>query len=171
MSANTNIEVLGAKEAIRSLNKLEPGLRKEFAANANQIAEPVFVEARRRYANFNWGVSQLENVKYKWAGPATGGRQVFPFNLAKAYKGLKVKLEGDRRLTAVILLVQNDAGTAILETAGRKTDNRLGDNLGPLKPNHSRVIGPSLFSKRNELNREFEKQILTVVHRVNEELK
>jgi hypothetical protein len=168
---NTRIEVLGAKEAVRSLNKLEPGLRKQFVAEAQAIGEPAFEEARRRYANFNWGVSRLQNVAYKWNGPATGGRQLFPFKLDRAYKGLKIRVEGDRRKTAVIVLEQRDAATAVLESAGRTNKNPLGDNMGPLRPGHTRVLGPALFSKKEAVNRMFEKQILSVVKRVNEELR
>jgi len=171
MTTSTNISVVGVKDAIRSLNKLEPGLRKQFAAEAQSTAEPVFAEARRRYNFAGWGQTRLRNVSYKWAGPATGGRQVFPFNTAKASKGLKLRLEGDRRTTATIVLQQMDAGTAIMESAGRKTQNALGQNLGPLKPNHTRVLGPSLFAKRDEVNKELEKQIFAILKRINEELR
>ena len=169
--SGTSIELVGAKEAIRSLNKLEPGLRKQFAAEATKIAAPAIEEAQRRYAFYGWGASRLENVKYNWNGPATGGRTIFPFKLDKAVKGLKIRLEGDRRRTAVIVLEQRDSGAAILESAGRKTANPLGDNMGPLRANHSRVLGPSLFAKRDEVSERMSKEILAVCARVNEELR
>jgi hypothetical protein len=168
---SARIELVGAKEAVRSLNKLEPGLRKQFAAEAQQIAEPAFEEARRRYVAQGWGNQRVRNVAYGWNGPATGGRQLFPFKIERAFKGLKIRLEGDRRRTAVIVLEQRDAATAVLESAGRATSNPLGNNLGPLKANHTRVLGPSLFAKREEVSRELAKRILEVSERVNEELR
>lgn len=168
---SAQISLVGAKEAVRSLNKLEPGLRKQFTAEAQTIAEPVFEEARRRYAYFNWGVSRLQNVAYRWNGPATNGRSVFPFQLSKANKGLRIRIEGDRRQLAVIVLEQRDPGAAILESAGRTTKNALGDNLGPLRPGHTRVLGPSLFSKREQVIERFQKEILQFVARVNKELR
>ena len=168
---SATVDLVGAKEAVRSLNKLEPGLRKQFAAEATSIAKPAIVEAQRRYSLFNWGISRLENVKYRWNSAATGGRSVFPFDIAKANKGLKIRLEGDRRRTAVIVLEQRDAGTAILEAAGRANRNPLGDNMGDLRANHTRVLGPALFSKRDDVSAEMEKAILAVSKRVNEELR
>ena len=49
MTVNTSIEMTGLKEAIRSLNKIEPGLRKEFTAQATRIAQPAILEAQRGY--------------------------------------------------------------------------------------------------------------------------
>lgn len=171
MAASIRTDIVGAKEAVRSLNKLEPGLRKQFAADAQKIAQPAIDEATRRYNYIGWGASRVEGVSRTWAGPAVGGRKVLPFNLSKAVRGLKVKLEGDRRKTAVILLEQRDAGTAILESAGRANQNSLGDALGPLRPGTTRVLGPALYSKRDQVSSEMEKAILEVVSRVNKELK
>lgn len=165
MSTRTNIEVLGAKDAVRALNKIEPGLRKQFTAQATEIAQPAIDAAISRYQAI--GVP-LSGMNRNWQ---SNGRKLFPFNVNKAMRGVKVKVEGDRRRTAVILLEQRDAATAIFESAGRATQNRLGDALGPLKPNHTRVLGPALFSRREQVSREMEKAVLEVVHRVNKELK
>lgn len=161
----TTIDVVGAKEAVRSLNKIEPGLRKQFAAEATQIAQPAISEAQNRYANIGVPLSGMTRA---WA---VNGRALFPYNVAKAQRSVKVKVEGDRRRTAVILLEQRDAGTAIFESAGRKTVNPLGTALGPLRPNHTRVLGPALFKVKDQVSREMERAVLAVVNRVNRELK
>jgi hypothetical protein len=159
------MEIVGAKEAVRSLNKLEPGLRKQFAADATRIAQPAISEAQRRYSSA--GVP-LSGMNRNWA---SNGRKIFPYNVSKALRGVKIKLQGDRRVTSVILIEQRDAATAVWETAGRKTDNRLGNALGFIKPSTSRVLGPSVFSRRNEISGEMEKAILEVTRRVEKELK
>ena len=43
MSVTTNTEIVGIREAVASLNKIEPGLRKQFAAELNQIAAPALL--------------------------------------------------------------------------------------------------------------------------------
>jgi hypothetical protein len=159
------MEIVGAKEAVRSLNKLEPGLRKQFAADATRIAQPAISEAQRRYSSV--GVP-LSGMARNWA---SNGRKIFPYNVSKASRGVKIKLQGDRRVTSVILIEQRDAATAVWESAGRKTTNALGDALGFIKPNTSRVLGPSVFSRRNEISGEMEKAILEVTRRVEKELK
>jgi hypothetical protein len=159
------MQIVGAKEAVRSLNKLEPGLRKQFAADATRIAQPAITEAQRRYSSI--GVP-LSGMTRNWA---SNGRKIFPYNVSKASRGVKIKLQGDRRVTSVILIEQRDAATAVWESAGRKTENALGNALGFIKPNTSRVLGPSVFSRRDEISGKMEKAILEVTRRVEKELK
>ena len=165
MPVSPSMQIVGAKEAVRSLNKLEPGLRKQFAADATRIAQPAISEAQRRYSSV--GVP-LSGMTRNWT---SNGRKIFPYNVSKASRGVKIKLQGDRRVTSVILIEQRDAATAVWESAGRKTTNALGDALGFIKPNTSRVLGPSVFSRRNEISGEMEKAILEVTRRVEKELK
>jgi hypothetical protein len=167
MPASFTTEVVGAKEAVRSLNKIEPGLRKKFAQDATRIAEPAIKEAQRRYQSVGWGETQVRGLSRRWA---QNGRTLLPYNAARASRSVKVKVEGDRRKTAVILIEQRDAGTAILESAGRKTDNPLGTSLGFIKPATTRVLGPALYSKRPEITGEMEKAMLEVVRQVQREL-
>jgi hypothetical protein len=167
MPAGFRTELVGAKEAVRSLNKIEPGLRKQFAAEATAIAQPAISEAQRRYSAVGWGSTQVKGLSRRWSDK---GRQLFPWNPAKASRSVKIKLEGDRRRTAVIVIEQRDAGTAVLEAAGRKNANRLGDALGFIKPTTSRILGPALFSKRAEVTSQMEKAMLKAINKVQREL-
>jgi hypothetical protein len=167
MPAGFRTELIGAKEAVRSLNKIEPGLRKQFAVEATRIAQPAISEAQRRYSAIGWGSTRVRGVAGTWNDK---GRQLFPWNPNKAAKSVKIKLEGDRRRTAVIVLEQRDPGTAVLEAAGRKNANALGDALGFIKPRTSRILGPALFSKRGEVTDQMEKAMLTAINKVQREL-
>jgi hypothetical protein len=164
MPVSTKTEIVGAKEAIRSLNKIEPGLRKQFAADATRIAQPAIQEAQMRYNSM--GVP-LSGMNRNWA---SNGRKIFPYNVAKASRSVKIRLDGDRRKTAVILIEQRDVATAVWETAGRKTENPLGTALGFIKPRTSRVLGPALFSRRREVTKGLETAMLEVTRRVQKEL-
>ena len=171
MTVNTRLEVAGINEAIRGLNKIEPGLRKQFTAEVTRIAEPATSEAKNRYAQIGWGMSRAHGVGRNWAGPAVNGRKIFPWKPAKAIERLEVKLDSDRRKLATILIIQKDAATAILETAGRKNKNPLGYALNqPLKPTTTRILGPALYSKKNQIEGKMKDAALRVVNRVNREL-
>jgi hypothetical protein len=64
-----------------------------------------------------------------------------------------------------------NAGAAIWESAGRKTDNPLGTNLGDLpQPNHTRNLGPAVFRKRREIESEMLKASLDAIKLVEKEL-
>jgi hypothetical protein len=168
MPAGFRTELVGAKEAVRSLNKIEPGLRKQFAVEATRIAQPAISEAQRRYSAVGWGSAQVRGVSGTWNDK---GRLMFPWDPNKAGKSVKVKIDSDRRRTAVIVIEQRDPGTAVLEAAGRKTDNGLGRALGFLQPNRSRILGPAVFSKRAEVSDQMEKAMLTAINKVQRELK
>ena len=166
MPVNTDISVLGINEAIRSLNKIEPGLRKEFNNEARAIGAPAVNAVRDAYR-----FVPLSGMNRKWAGPAVNGRKVFPWNLDKARKGVDVVFDTDRRSTGTINIVQRDTATAIFETAGRKTSNPLGNALGALSPGRTRIIGPVVYSRIAETTKVMGEFALRVVDRVNRELK
>jgi len=166
VAVSNEITVLGINEAIRSLNKIEPGLRKEFNNEARAIAQPATQAVRSAYR-----FVPLSGMNRQWAGPAVNGRKVFPWNLAKASKGVDVVFNTDRRSLGTINIVQRDTGTAIFETAGRKNSNPLGNALGPIQPGRTRVIGPVVYSKIKDIEQEMLKFALRIVNRVNGELK
>ena len=166
MAVNTDISVLGINEAIRSLNKIEPGLRKEFNNEARAIGAPAVNAVRDAYR-----FVPLSGMNRKWAGPAVNGRKVFPWNLDKAKKGVDVVFDTNRRTTGTINIVQRDTATAIFETAGRKTSNPLGNALGSLQPGRTRIIGPVVYSRIAETTRVMGEFALRVVDRVNREMK
>ena len=163
---SVSVEIQGINEAIRSLNKIEPGLRKQFNNDAREIAKPATDAVKNAYK-----FVPLEGMNRKWAGPAVRGRKVFPFTVAKARRGVDVTFNTDRRSLGVINIVQRDAGTAIFETAGRKNPNPLGDSLGTLSPGRTRLIGPVVYSKRQEIEDGIRQLALKIVNRVNKELK
>ena len=150
------MKVDGINDAIRSLNKIEPGLRRQYQDEARTIAEPALTAVRNAYK-----FVPLSGMERKWAGPAVRGRKVFPFSLAKARRGVNLTFN----------IVQRDAGTAIFETAGRKNGNPLGDSLGPLSPGRTRLIGPVVYSQRDNLERVIGDLANRIVARVQRELR
>jgi len=163
MTTNTTIEVTGLREAIRSLNKVEPGLRKEFAAQATAIAQPAILEVQRGYDR-----EYLSGMARAWT---QSGNKKFPFSIAKAKSGVKLKLDASREATSLIYIQQINAGAAIWESAGRKNDNPLGTNLGSVpKPSHTRNLGPGVFRRRKEIERQMLKASMDAIRLVQKEL-
>ena len=164
MPVSNDISVLGINEAIRALNKIEPGLRKEFNNEARSIAKPATDAVRSAYK-----FVPLSGMNRNWTD-SKSGRKLFPWNLAKASKGVDVVFNTDRRTLGTITVVQRDAATAIFESAGRKTSNPLGESLGALSPGRTRIIGPVVYSKVNEITAVMEKFAISIVQRVNREI-
>jgi hypothetical protein len=159
---STRIEVLGAKDTLKALNKIDKQLRKQFNADAKAVAKPAIEEAQRNYVNM-----PLSGMARKWN---TNGKQVFPYDKAKAVKGVQIKVDTSRKSSNAIAIQQRDPGTAIFESAGRKTSNRLGDSLGSLAPGRTRILGPSVLRKRREVEQQMKQLVLEASRRVQEEL-
>ena len=163
MTTNTTIEVTGLKDAIRSLNKVEPGLRKEFVAQASRIAAPAITEVQRGYER-----EYLSGMARNWT---QGGSKKFPFSISRAISGVKLKVDASREATSLIYIQQMNAGAAIWESAGRKTRNPLGDSLGDIpRPSHTRNLGPAVFRNRKEIEREMLSASLAAIRLVEKTL-
>lgn len=163
MSASASIELTGLREAIRSLNKIEPGLRKEFVAQASAIAEPAIREVQNGYTAI-----PLSGMARNWTDRTA--KKVFPYSIPKAVKGVKLKVDASRTATSLIYITQTYVAAAVFEAAGRANRNSLGDSLGPVMPGRTRVLGPAVFRKRSAIEREMEKASLDVIRRVEKEL-
>lgn len=162
MPYKADMELVGLRDAIRSLNKIEPGLRKQFVADARRIAQPAVDNVRRGYTKV-----PLSGMSRKWS---QNGRQLFPFTVAKAQRGVQVKVDTDRRTNNTISIVQKDQAAAIFETAGRRTDNSLERSLGQLAPGRTRIIGPAVYRALPQFETELRDSILRVIKRVEKEL-
>lgn len=164
MTYSADIAVVNVRETIRALNKIEPGLRKQFVADAKQIAQPAVDEVRRAYYD-----APISGMSRTWKDPRNG-RKLFPFTVDKARRGVQVVVNTDRRQNAVISIVQRDPGTAIFESAGRATVNNLGRALGYLAPGRTRVIGPAVYRARPKFEKELIASIQRMAKRVQREL-
>jgi hypothetical protein len=162
MTVNSSIEVVGVRDAIRSLNKIEPGLRKQFVQDANRIAQPAIQEVQRGYAQI-----PLSGMARAWT---QNGKKIFPFSIARAISGVKLKVDASREATSLIYITQTYVAAAVFEAAGRKNPNRLSDSLGQLRPGHTRILGPAVFRKRREIERELLTATNQVKDRVQREL-
>jgi hypothetical protein len=170
MTVETTIQVAGLQEALKTLNKIEPELRKQFLRDVNELAEPALKAARDAYKFL-----PLSGTERAWDGTGVerraagriSGRKVFPLDIDKARKGIKIKLDTRRKATSTILIQQTDPGWAIFETAGRKTVNPLGTQLGHLDAGKTRLFGRAVFANRDKIEAAVARIAIKVVNRVN----
>jgi hypothetical protein len=160
MSASVTIQVVGVKDTINALKKIDPQLQKDFRTKANEIAQPAINAAKDVYTQV-----PLSGMAYKWS---SRGRQVFPFKVDKAKSGVKLRIDTRRNAVGVILIEQKDPATAIFETAGRANENRLGNSLGFVGTGRTRLIGPAVYKARRGIETEMEKMILETARTVRQ---
>jgi len=162
MPYKADMELVGVRETIRALNKVEPGLRKQFVADAKQIAQPAIQRVQAGYQQV-----PLSGMSRNWS---QNGRKLFPFTIPKAKRGVQLKVDTDRRATAIISIVQKDQAAAIFETAGRRNPNPLERSLGDLPPGRTRILGPAVYKARPLMEREMLDAIKRAMKRVQKEL-
>ena len=151
MPASATIEMVGVKQTINSLRKIDPQLQKDFKADATAIAQPAVQAAKNVYRDV-----PLSGMQYKWA---QNGRKIFPFVPGKAANGVKMRFDTRRNAVGVILIEQKDVAAAVFETAGRANANKLGSALGFVSAGRTRLIGPAVYKARRGIEAEMTKMI------------
>ena len=162
MAVSTTIEVVGVKNAINSLRKIDPQLQKDFKADATAIAQPAINAGKAVYVKV-----PLSGMKYKWT---QNDRKLFPFTTAKAVNGVRMRFDTRRNAVGVILIEQKDPAAAIFETAGRANANKLGNALGFVSSGRTRLLGPAIYKARRGIEAEMVKMIQKTMRTVQQEL-
>lgn len=162
MSVSTTITVVGVKDTINGLRKIDPQLQKDFKAQATLIAQPAVQAGRDVYTAL-----PLSGMKYKWI---QRDRKLFPFTVSKAANGVKMRFDTRRNAVGVILIEQKDPAAAIFETAGRANANRLSKSLGFVGPGRTRLIGPAVYKARRGVEKELKSAVMDAMRTVQREL-
>jgi hypothetical protein len=142
MTTTARIEVVGVKDTINQLNKLDKELAKEFKAQATQIAQPAISAAKNQYTKI-----PLSGMSRDWK-QKKDGRKIKGFDVQRAKAGVQMKFDTRRNAVGVILVIQKDQAAAIFETAGRANANSLSNNLDPVRPGRTRLLGPAVYRAR-----------------------
>lgn len=162
MPASTTIEVVGVKQTINSLRKIDPQLQKDFKADATQIAQPAIQASKAVYKEL-----PLSGMKYGWT---QRDRKLFPFTVTKAVNGVRMRFDTRRNAVGVILIEQKDPAAAIFETAGRANANKLGNALGFVGAGRTRLIGPAVYKARRGIEAEMTKMIAKTMRDVQRDI-
>ena len=155
MTTTARIEVVGVKDTINQLNKLDKELAKEFKASATSIAQPAMNAAKNMYTKV-----PLSGMSRNWKSQKrTPPQNIKGFDVSRAKAGVQMKFDTRRNAVGVILIIQKDQAAAIFETAGRANPNRLSNNLDSVRPGRTRLIGPAVYSARRGIEREMKSVI------------
>ena len=168
MPASTTVEVVGLKQTINSLRKIDAQLQKDFKADATAIAQPAINAGKAVYTRV-----PISNFANDWT-QKKDGRRIKGFSVDKAQSGVKMRFNTRRNAVGVILIEQKDQGAAIFEVAGRKNSNRLDTSLRiagyPVSAGRTRLIGPAVYKARRGIEGEMFKMIQGTITTVQKDL-
>lgn len=130
MPATASIEVLGVKETIKALRRLDPEHRKEFNRGIKGVVAPMVAAAKGAYPEM-----PLSGMARSWQ---QNGAPKFPWLAGAVRTGVKVKTSTRRDKNAVVYISQGTPSGAIFEVV--TTGKPLGANI---RARNSRVLWPT----------------------------
>ena len=151
MPANTTVTVVGVKETLRELQRMEPDLAKEIKRDFKQIVDPIVQDARAQVSEL-----PLSGFARSWKGGA-----LLPWNRSAVSKSIIARFSNRRRgnsLAVFSVTMKSPAGT-IFDMAGRGSANRLASALSSLYGAPSRLMWPSYERHAEQVNQNL--QIVT----------
>jgi hypothetical protein len=164
MTTDLTLQVNGVKDAVKYLNKVEPGFRKAYVANMKEIAKPMTDAMKANYDDNRFP----SGTKRNWS---PGGRQVFPLSASNAVRGVGVRVNNKKQGAAFSVMQKNPAA-AIFDIAGRANNNPLGTAFSTkFGRSASRVIWPVFEAKIVALTTEVQKVVDGVMAEANKNLK
>jgi len=164
MAANLTIQVDGVKEAVKYLNKVEPGFRKTYVANMKEIAKPMTEAMKSQYDDNRFP----SGTKRSWSDE---GRQIFPLTAANAIRGVSLRVN-NKKAGAAFSVMQKNPAAAIFDIAGRANSNPLGTAFSTkFGRSASRVIWPVFETKISDISANVQKVVDDVMAEVNKNLK
>ena len=144
MPANTTVTVVGVKETLRELQRMEPDLAKEIKRDFKQIVDPIVQDARAQVSEL-----PLSGFARSWKGGA-----LLPWNRSAVSKSIIARFSNRRRgnsLAVFSVTMKSPAGT-IFDMAGRGSANRLASALSSLYGAPSRLMWPTYERHAEQVN-------------------
>ena len=164
MPVSTTITVVGIKDTINQLGKIDKELQKQFKSDATAIAQPAINTAKAKYTQV-----PLSGMSRDWK-QKKDSRKIKGFDVDKAKNGVQMKFDTRRNAVGVILIIQKDQAAAIFETAGRKNTNSLSRNLDPVSAGRTRLIGPAVYRARRGIEAAMKSMIVDTISEVQKKI-
>ena len=164
MPVSATITVVGVKDTINQLGKIDKELQKQFKSDATAIAQPAINAAKAMYTRV-----PLSGMSRDWK-QKKDGRKIKGFDVDKAKNGVQMKFDTRRNAVGVILIIQKDQAAAIFETAGRKNTNSLSRNLDPVSAGRTRLIGPAVYRARRGIEAAMKSMIVDTISEVQKKI-
>lgn len=172
--ASAQLEMTDVKRVIKELGTIDKELQKEFRAQAAEIAKPAIRAVQDAYRQV-----PLSGMDKPWKEKKSG-RQISGFDVARAQKGVKFRLDYRRNAIGVMNIEQKDQAAAIFETAGRANGNPLERSLNQVAMSRywqlvpqvpTRIMGKAVFSAaRQGITDAFRRLILDAARTVEKRI-
>ena len=167
MSANVGIEVLGLKEALKELNRIDPKLRRQITRDFKQIVKPVITKAEALLPSG----APLSGMARSWKGKS--GADIMSWMDNRVKKNLKPFTSGKQVRDSFSGYRQN-LGVFGVRWAGPQAtifdmaaEGQLSENLTAKYGQPSRVIYRTYNAAYQDVNRQVTELVNKVMKQTN----
>ena len=172
MPVSAKMEVVGIKEALRDLQKVDKQLANRLKREARNILKPIVQDAQR-----NIPVEALTGMAGNWTSKKSG-KKIFPWDGYTGRKYVKAKTTtkkpyefgGVVRDLAVFSVSWSGGANMIFDMAGRQNNSLLATNLtGKFGP-PSRIMWPAYEKNAEAVEAGISKVVDEIVDETNKQL-
>jgi len=159
---DSSITIVGIKETLRELQKVEPDTAKAIKAEFKQIVKPIVDAAKPQVKEL-----PLSGFARNWKAG-----KILPWSQSAVAKSIIARFSNRKRgnsLAVFSVTMKSPAGT-IFDMAGRGSANRLASALDSLYGRPSRLMWPTYERHANQVNENLARLVEKVTDAANRRL-
>ena len=160
MPATVKTEIVGVKDTIKALRRIDPELRKQFNRDMKSVLAGTVAEIKAGYPN-----ALMSGTVRDWTPNLERGYQIFPWNAAKVRRGVTVKTSTRKNKNSVVYISHSGPGGILFETVS--LNNELGRNIRTIAP---RSMWPTVDRNQGEILDGVQKIVVRVGDLVQKEI-
>lgn len=172
MPVGVETQVIGLKEALRDLNKVDKLLANQIKKEARQVLAPVVNEAKA-----NVPTEALSGMSRNWKGKQSGAK-IFPWDGSIGRKYIKAKTSTKRpyerngvvRDLAVFYVSWSGGANMVFDMAGRRNASAFADSLTMKFGPPSRIMWPAMEKHQDAVQDGIGKVVDKIVEETNRQL-
>ncbi|NBW14531.1 MAG: hypothetical protein EBR82_41685 [Caulobacteraceae bacterium] len=162
MPVDSTVTIVGVKETLRQLQKLEPDTAKAIKAEFKQIVKPIVDAAKPQIREL-----PLSGFARNWKGG-----KIMPWDKSAVQKSIIARFSNRKRgnsLAVFSVTMKSPAGT-IFDMAGRASANRLAAALDQIAGKPSRLMWPTYERHADQVNENVARLVDKITDEANRRL-
>ena len=162
MPVDSTVTIVGVKETLRQLQKLEPDTAKAIKAEFKQIVKPIVDAAKPQIREL-----PLSGFARNWKGG-----KIMPWDKSAVQKSIIARFSNRKRgnsLAVFSVTMKSPAGT-IFDMAGRASANRLAAALDQIAGKPSRLMWPTYERHADQVNENLARLVDKITDEANRRL-
>lgn len=137
-------QITGYREALRELGRIDKNLQKQYKKDARRILEPGVQAIRSAYP----AQAPLSGLARSWVDK---GRKMAPWAAGRVRTSVRAAVYTRKTARTSLAIVIGSPIAAVVEFAGKQTDNQLGENLTEQIGLPGRIAWPAFAKQEGAL--------------------